>query len=88
MLQRAAQSRALCVGLGKTAARHAAAPHSRALCVNLRKTGGDQTDSYFAKQQREQLEKLKASLAKKKSARGAQRKLESSFRAGSNSWQE
>ena len=54
------------------AARRAAAirivpPHSRALCVNLRKSAGDQTDSYFAKQQREQLEKLKAQLAKKKS---------------------
>lgn len=43
-----------------------AAPLSRALCVNLRKTQGDAVDSWFAKQEREALNKLKASLAKKK----------------------
>ena len=39
---------------------------SRSLCVNLRKSEGDAVDSYFAKKQREQLEKLKANLAAKK----------------------
>ncbi len=38
----------------------------RGLCVNLRKTEGSGEDSYFVKQQREALEKLKANLAKKK----------------------
>ena len=38
----------------------------RPLCVNLRKADGNAQDAWFAKQEREQLEKLKASLAKKK----------------------
>ena len=38
----------------------------RALCVNLRKADGNQQDAWFAKQEREALEKLKATLAKKK----------------------
>ena len=37
-----------------------------ARALNLRKTAGDGTDAYFAKQEREALEKLKASVAKKK----------------------
>ena len=39
---------------------------TRGMCINLRKTEGSGEDSFFAKQQRAQLEKLKATLAKKK----------------------
>lgn len=38
----------------------------RALCVNLRKSEGGVEDGWFAKQEREALEKLKATMAKKK----------------------
>ena len=38
----------------------------RGLCVNLRKADGTAQDAWFAKQEREALNKLKASLAAKK----------------------
>ena len=39
---------------------------TRCLCVNLRKSEGGVEDGYFARQEREALDKLKATLAKKK----------------------